>query len=521
MGGAGRRQLAMAQRELGLAERRRECAATGSELGEQCFLNPDRADLFLGNQRIDRYLSERGQALAVRLRALLRRLDYGLFAQRYSRHGRKAIHPCNLLGPIVYATLKGRSSLREMEELAQTELGAMWLCGGHLPDHSTVGKFLQLHGEMLSGSFFADLVKTLLGRLGVQRGVVAADGTVIEAAASRFGLMKLEAAQLAAAAARAAAAGAPEDRELAQRAMAAATASQHALERSVRRRQQGAPPAQTVVAPSEPEAVVQPLKSGPVRPAYKASVAVHASGLIVGQHVDPSSERSAVLPMLQQHQAIFDGPPTRLLLDAGYPSLALLRQLYELDLDVLAPSGPTRAQPAWQRRGRNGRFAKSEFHYEPEDDVYRCPAGRELVAIGRARSDHTGQYQRYRGRQCAGCELRPRCTSSAQGRALNRYPDDELKEAMNAVLAQPAARRAYRQRNMVERTFAHLRQSGLRRFRRRGLKSVRVEFALHCIAYNLGRAAGGGHWQICVLLLARSPRPQANWRLIAAINLKA
>ena len=34
------------------------------------------------------------------------------------------------------------------------------------------------------------------------------------------------------------------------------------------------------------------------------------------------------MPMLKQHQAIFDAPPARLLLDGGYPSLALFRQLF-------------------------------------------------------------------------------------------------------------------------------------------------------------------------------------------------
>jgi hypothetical protein len=66
---------------------------------------------------------------------------------------------------------------------------------------------------------------------------------------------------------------------------------------------------------------LQRLKGGGTRPAYKPSLAVHESGLIVG--VDPSSERSAVMPILKQHQAIFDAPPARLLLDGGYPSLAL------------------------------------------------------------------------------------------------------------------------------------------------------------------------------------------------------
>ena len=42
---------------------------------------------------------------------------------------------------------------------------------------------------------------------------------------------------------------------------------------------------------------------------------------------------------------------------------------------------------------------------------------------------------------------------------------------------------------MVEPVFSQLRgRQGLQRFRRNGLSAVRVEFALHAMAYNLGRA---------------------------------
>ena len=115
--------------------------------------------------------------------------------------------------------------------------------------------------------------------------------------------------------------------------------------------------------------------------------------------------------------------------------------------------------------------------------------------------------------------MRVRCTACKQGRALNRYADDELKEAMTAVLQQPAARRAYRQRTMVERAIARLRQRGLRRLRRRGLRSVRVEFALHCIACNLGRAVGELHPKLWLTLFVRTCSPIGDWHLLALVAL--
>src|SRR6202007_3452453 len=77
-----------------------------------------------------------------------------------------------------------RGSLRELERLARTDLGAMWLSAGHQPDHSTVGKYTNLHRELLAEEFFVKLVNQLARRLHLPVGVTAADGTVIEAATS-------------------------------------------------------------------------------------------------------------------------------------------------------------------------------------------------------------------------------------------------------------------------------------------------------------------------------------------------
>ena len=60
---------------------------------------------------------------------------------------------------------------------------------------------------------------------------------------------------------------------------------------------------------------------------------------------------------------------------------------------------------------------------------------------------------------------------------------------MRKKMAQDDIRKRYNKRaGMVEPVFSHLRyRQGLNRFRRKGLKAVKVEFALHIIAYNLHR----------------------------------
>ena len=119
--------------------------------------------------------------------------------------------------------------------------------------------------------------------------------------------------------------------------------------------------------------------------------------------------------------------------------------------------------------------------------MYRCPAGQDLSYHGQ-RKDRDGRlYRHYQTRACEGCARRAQCTSAKAGRSLARYAGDELKEAMHWVLQQPRARAKYRERRTLgERVYAELSErQGLRRFHRRGAEGVRLEFALHCIAFDL------------------------------------
>jgi len=65
--------------------------------------------------------------------------------------------------------------------------------------------------------------------------------------------------------------------------------------------------------------------------------------------------------------------------------------------------------------------------------------------------------------------------------------DEKIRELMVELMNHPAARARYRRRQtIIEPCFAELKErQGLRRFRRRGMRAVRAEFALHCIAFNL------------------------------------
>ncbi len=114
---------------------------------------------------------------------------------------------------------------------------------------------------------------------------------------------------------------------------------------------------------------------------------------------------------------------------------------------MLCPTGRATSEQSWERRaGRGGKFPKQAFQYVAERDVYRCPSGREPIYKERKVDTFGRHYRLYRGTRCADCQLRQRCTESKHGRPLKRYEGEELKEAMNQVLSQPAARAKYQRR---------------------------------------------------------------------------
>jgi transposase len=459
-----------AQRQFGFSQNgRRKSAETAEVVSDDRFLPDDPRQIFLANERLENYLSRRGLKWVLRLRKLLERVDYSALTANYHSTGRKAIHPRVMLGLIVYGMLQRQWSLRDLEQLAQRDVGAWWICAGHQPDHSTIGKFIGLHAEVLSEAFFVQLVHKLVSSLKLSPGTVAGDGTIVQAAGAQLRRLKVEVA-----------------REQLEQAGASAEVIEGIEERVAERKAKGRGSGQISVALSEPEAVVQPGKDKRVRASYKPSIWAHESGLIVGQHVHPSSETAAVPALGEQHKKVFGAAPKTMLLDAAFCTIGILSEFTEANIDVLSPSGKV-VDGQWSKQQRGKFFGKDRFRYDQQADLYHCPSGRTLSYANRRKDRHGQGLRTYRGRQCAQCDLRTQCTSAARGRTIKRYDGEEIKELMAIVLEQPGARRKYLERGVLAETpFAEIKErQGLKRFHRRGLAGVRVEFALHCMAFDL------------------------------------
>jgi len=450
------------------------------------FKDPDPNKLWVGEQRLKRYLADAGFGWVLALREFMRQREWTEFEKAYPGSGRPAYHPCLMLSLVLFGVLEGRSSLRELEVAARTDVRVWWLTGGAMPDHSVIGRFLHRHRERITTAFFEDCTRALLKVIGSRSATIGVDGTTIQAASSRLRTIKQEAAREVAEQRAAEAAADPENECAAARAELAQEVVETAEKRSEARRRKGRKNTNAPVSPHEPEAGVNKMKNGQVAPSYQASIAANEDRMIIGQHVDGTSESAAVEPMVQQAQRVTGGQIETLLADSNYNNATAHEVAHKHDLELLSPEGSTRNGG----RRKTRRFDKSEFSYDSDRDVYVCPSGRELVRKRRSKDWEDRRYTLYRSNDCRGCELREKCLAGKGNRSVARYDHDDATDALREKMKDPEVYARYKRRSvMPEPVFGELRGcQGYVRYRRRRLDGVRLEHALHCAAHNLRRA---------------------------------
>lgn len=133
-------------------------------------------------------------------------------------------------------------------------------------------------------------------------------------------------------------------------------------------------------------------------------------------------------------------------------------------------------------------FSSDRFRYEPERDVYLCPADKEL-RFDRPHSTERSRRYRARAKDCNHCPLKAQCTTSKQGRTLCRSVDEESLDRVRAYQSTEPYQKAVRKRSVwVEPLFAEGKDwHGMRRLRLRELKRVNGEALMRAAGQNLKR----------------------------------
>ena len=144
---------------------------------------------------------------------------------------------------------------------------------------------------------------------------------------------------------------------------------------------------------------------------------------------------------------------------------------------------------------RSPRFGKQRFRYDAATDVYWCPNGAPLTRF-LVRTDERLVRYRADAATCNRCPLKTQCTTSDQGRQIERSFDEEYPNRVRGYMTTEPYQKAQRKRMVwVEPLFAEAKQwHGLDRFRLRRLVKVNSEALLIAAGQNLKRLLGVHGW---------------------------
>ena len=181
--------------------------------------------------------------------------------------------------------------------------------------------------------------------------------------------------------------------------------------------------------------------------------------------------------------------PARAILDVETIDVVADRGYFKIeDIEACEKARLTPHVPKPQRGPsvRNGLFRKDEFRYDPDLDVYTCPAGKTLSPNHEGKLRDLKKIDYSNPTACPACPLRSRCTTDR--RRVSRLENEAVLDRMAARLkARPDI--LARRREIVEHPFGSIKQwMNQGAFLMRGLDNVRAEFSLTALVYNLRRA---------------------------------
>jgi transposase len=455
----------------------------------------DRSQLILLPDCLDDYVGEDNPVRVVD--AFIDELDLavlGFAGVVPEATGRPSYHPVTLLKIYLYGYLNRVQSSRRLEREAQRNIELMWLTGRLAPDFKTIADFRKDNGAAIRAVCSQFVV--LCRKLGLfTRAVVAIDGSKFKAVNNRdknytvakvIGRME----QVDASIARYLRALDRADREESDVAEAksvrlkekiAGLRQQMQALKVMEQRVQDAPDQQVSLTDPDARSMATSGK-GTATVGYNVQIAVDAEHHLIVAHevINQGYDRHQLAPMALKAQQATGCEQVTALADRGYFSGD---QVLSCEGTGIAPIAPKVLTSSGTKRGL---FARQDFIYDAEHDLYTCPAGAKLTKIHR-RADHTEDFDRYRHLSaCFTCPLRPRCTPTKR-RIIKRWENEIVLDRMQDRLDRMPEAMGVR-RQTVEHPFGTLKAwMGATHFLTRTLDKVRTEMSLHVLAYNLKR----------------------------------
>lgn len=469
--------------------------------------------------------------LARAIWALTGELDWSRFCAHVKavegRAGCSPYSPRLLASVWILAYSEGVGSSRAVEEMCKYHPAYRWLTGMQEIGYHTLSDFRVEHKEELD-EMFAQVLAVLQkeGMIKLER--ITQDGTKIQAAASPRSMHREPTLQkhLESARQQVRQMREQEPAEAGELSLRRHRAQERAAREKLERMEQSLKelqkvrveeakaqerrahdkkkePTESRVSETEPE--VRKMKraaDGGYVPAYNLQIMTDAAeGIVVGVKLVPAqNDQQQLEEGLKEVERQTGVIPRQAVVDEGYLSRATVLEMERRGVDLFAggqlEGGKNTAlnEQNWKNKGVTPDFYSQKFVYDPERDLYLCPAGQQLPHQ-QVNHDREGvERHRYKApaRQCRACLHQPHCCPVSEGkrvkgRMIVRTQNVPIVAAFVEKMKTPEAQAIYQQRKRIAE-FPNLwikEKLGLRRFRVRGLAKASCEAMWACLTYNI------------------------------------
>jgi transposase len=230
-------------------------------------------------------------------------------------------------------------------------------------------------------------------------------------------------------------------------------------------------------------------KTGQVVAGYNVQIAVDDKHklIVASDVVNDGNDTGQLHKMAKAAKEELGARTLTAIADTGYYNGNALKACEEDGIVAYVPQAKRTA-----RLEARDRISHEEFVYDPEANVYRCPAG-QLLRPTDGRKINAGRIEiRYVSRKadCDACLLRSRCLSAkTPTRTVCRWEHEAVLERHRARMrTKDAEARMRRRAELAEHPFGTLKcRAGYRHFLVRGFDKVRGEWSLMALCYNFSR----------------------------------
>jgi len=204
--------------------------------------------------------------------------------------------------------------------------------------------------------------------------------------------------------------------------------------------------------------------------------------LIVAHEVTNKPDRGQLCQVAKEVQIALGKKDVTVIADTGYYSGPDIKDTQDAGMVALVPKSDTSGSE------KKGIFNRSLFKYDVDNDVYICPANKELTYRFSGIEEGLSIKKYFLDiMTCRACALKSQCSNSKQQRRISRWEhQDEIDHLDDLMASMPDSMLIRKQ--TVEHPFGTIKSwMGATHFLTRGFKNVSTEMSLHVLAYNLKR----------------------------------